>query len=267
MWRAAAGPAMAALLAGCAGPAAPSTESVLRFSPELAEDFDALPRVALDTPQAQAINAALDRIDARDRQNRDDCLSLKPQNDNVTWGRTVETSMAGPRFVSIVVSQGEYCGGAHPNWVRAPLVFDLDTGRLIDWRRFLPADMTAQLDDEDADKWGRAAYLKSPTLKAWFAERALAGMDAYGRENCADVYDDGEGDYWGLTIWPDAKTGGLILQSAGLAHAEMGCFTEVAMSPQEVKRRGVARELTHALDAAHRAGLWRDAPPEQEETR
>ncbi len=263
--RIAAGLAMAALLAGCGGPDAPEADSILRFSPDLAAQFQALPRVALTTPQALAVNAALGQIDARDRQNREDCLSTKPQNDNVEWGRTVDVPMSGPRFVSILMTQGEYCGGAHPNWGRTALVFDLETGRLVNWRTFLPAEMTAEMNDDDADNGVSAAYLKSPTLKAWFAPRALAGMDSYGREECAAIYDEGGSDDWGLTIWPDAKTGGLTLQSEGLAHAEMGCFTDVAMPLGELKRRGVRRELTDALEAAHHARLWRDASPEPEE--
>lgn len=265
--RAAAGLAMTVLLAGCGGPDVPKAQSALRFSPDLAENFQALPRVALETPEAQAVNAALDRVDARDRESREDCLSMKPHNDNVEWGRTVDVAMSGPRFVSIVMTRGEYCGGAHPNWDRPALVFDLQTGRLIDWRAFLPAGMTAEMHDDDADEWVSAAYLKSPELKAWFAARAMAAMDEYGRKECADIYGQGGHDEWGLTIWPDAKAAGLILQSAGLAHAEKGCFTEVTMSLRELKRRGVRRELTDALEVAHRSHLWRDGYREPEEGR
>ncbi len=266
MW-AAAGLMSAALLAGSMGSATPAQDTILQFPSDATEDFQALPRVGLETPQARAINAALDRIDTRDRENRAMCLEAKTENDNVQWGRSVEAPMMGPRFVSLVVSQGEYCGGAHPNWARYPLVFDLETGRLIDWRGVLPANMIVALNDQDADRWVRAAYLQSPRLKAWFAERALAGMDPRSREDCGYLYGEDEHNSWGLEIWPDAKAGGLTLQTAGLAHAETGCLAEVVMSLDEMRRQGVRPDLIEAIDTAHRAHLWRDAPSEPDTAR
>lgn len=260
--RAAAGLACLALLVGCAPSHEPGARSALQFSPDLAEDFGSLPRVAGDTPQTRAINAALDRVDARDRENRASCLEMKPWNDNVEWGRTVDAPMTGPRYVSIVMSQGDYCGGAHPWWNRTALVFDLETGRLIDWTAWLPAEMATPIKAEEADRWVRPAFLESPSLKAWFAERVLAGMDEYGRRECSELYAEDQRDEWGLTAWPDAKGGGLTLQSAGLVHADMGCHGDVLMPLSELKRRGVAPELVEAIEAGHRAGLWRDAPPE-----
>jgi hypothetical protein len=265
--RAAASLAMIALLAACNGADKPEPQSALRFSPDIAEDFPALPRMTGDASQAREINAALDRVDADHRSFRADCLTMKPRNDNVFWSRSVEAPMTGPRFVSILISQGDYCGGAHPSWGRTPLAFDLETGRLIDWKAWLPADMAAPILDEEADKRMQPAVLTSPTLKAWFAERALAGMDSWGRKQCADVYGDAGLAGWNLVAWPDAKAGGLRLQTSGLAHAAMGCHMDVLMPLSDLRRRGVRREFTDALQAAHRAGLWRDAPPEREAAR
>jgi hypothetical protein len=256
-----AGLAMAALLAGCGAAYAPPQPVDLQYGPDLAEGFGALPRVEADTPQAQAVNTALDQVDARDRANRESCLEAKAQNDNVEWGRSVAVPMKGPRFISIVMDQGDYCGGAHPNSGRTPLVFDLETGRLIDWKAWLPADMAAPIDNQDADA---AAALQSPTLKAWFAERALAEMSPEGKAECAELYSEQWRDEWRLAAWPDAKAGGLRLQTAGLAHASKGCETEVLMPLRELKRRGVAREFTAALEVAYRTGQWRDAPKERE---
>ena len=263
--RAAAGLACLALLAGCAPSKEPRATSALQFSPDLAEDFGSLPRVTGETPQARAINAALDRVDARDRENRASCLEMKSRNDNVEWGRTVEAPMTGPRLVSIVMTRGDYCGGAHPSWDRTALVFDLETGRLVDWTAWLPSGMAKPIRHESSDQWVRPGALDSPLLKAWFADRVLAGMDEYGRRECADFYSESRRDSWGLTAWPNAKAGGLTLQSAGLAHAEMGCHADVLMPLRELKRRGVAPELVDAIEAGHRARLWRDGPPEPEE--
>lgn len=262
----AAGLAVAALLAGCDGPQQPAPQSALSFSPDLAEDFAALPRIAAATPQAAAINGALDRLDANSVESRTSCLELRTQNDNVFAGRTVDAPMTGPRFVAIVVTSGNYCGGAHPNWGRTPLVFDLETGRLIDWRDWLPADMVEPMTDTEADRYTQPAVLQSLTLKAWFAQQALSEMDANGRAACAEIFGDYEPDWWSLNAWPDAKAGGLRLQTSDLAHASMGCHTDILMPLRDLKRRGAHREFTDALEAAHRANLWRDGAPETEGT-
>jgi hypothetical protein len=172
--------------------------------------------------------------------------------------------MTGPRFVSLLITRGRYCGGAHPDWEQSALVFDLETGRMIDWSTFLPADLAVQMRDEGADEWVRPAYLTSPALKAWFAERAMDGMSLEGRQECAGLYGDDGGDSWGLQARPDAKAGGLTLQTAGLAHAETACHMDVTMPLDELRRRGVHPDLVAAIETAHRAGLWRDASPEPE---
>ncbi|MDY6923819.1 MAG: hypothetical protein SWI22_07675 [Pseudomonadota bacterium] len=264
--RAAVGLAWIALLAGCMAVETPTASSTLRFSPALAEGFDALPRVVGETPQARAVNAALDRIDVGDREERASCLEMKRHNDNVEWGRSVEAPMIGPRFVSLVVNRGSYCGGAHPWWSRTPLVFDLETGRPINWTDWLPPEMATPIHAEDPDLGSGPPVLDSPALKAWFAARVLAEMTEYGRRECAELYAEDQRESWGLTAWPDARAGGLTLQSAGLVHADMGCHAEVVMPLDELKRRGGGRDLIEAIGSGRRDRLWRNAPPEPERT-
>lgn len=248
--------ASAFLTAGCA-PAqseGPTAAPRLVWSASLAEHFDALPRVAADTPEAREINAYLDRIDVGDRAERADCLAAG--GDNVEWGRSVEAPMTGPRFVSVLLTTGYYCGGAHPSWGQKSLTFDLESGRLADWAGFLPDDM-ALPRYEAGDQWPQ--LLRSPSLKAWYARQAIAQRRMpEGEDDCAEVLKGSEP----LDVWPDAQTGGLALQVSGLAHAAAACTETVVMPLAELRRRGVDPALVDAIEAAHRAGQWRPLPPE-----
>ncbi|MBW8304481.1 MAG: hypothetical protein K0M78_11200 [Brevundimonas sp.] len=248
--------ASAFLTAGCA-PAqseGPAVAPRLVWSAPLAEDFDALPRVADDTPEAREINAYLDRIDVSDRAERADCLA--GGRDNVEWGRTVKAPMTGPRFVSVLLSTGYYCGGAHPSWGQKSLTFDLESGRLVDWAGFLPDDM-ALPRYQAGDQWPQ--LLRSSSLKARYAREAIAQRRMpEGEDECAEVLMDSEP----LDVWPDARTGGLALQVSGLAHAVSACTETVVMPLAELRQRGVDPALIDALETAHRTGQWRPLPPE-----
>ena len=141
-------------------------------------------------------------------------------------------------------------------------MLDLEIGRPIDWKAWLPADMgTARIDDASVARMS-PAYLKSPTLQAWFSTLALQKMDEAGRADCGALYSEDGREGWGLILWPDAKSGGLTFQTEGLAYAETACQTVVTMPIAELRRRGVGGKLIDAIDAAHRQGRWRDFPPE-----
>lgn len=248
--------ASALLTAGCAAAQSegPAAGPRLVWSGPLAEHFDALPRVAGTTPQAREINAYLDRIDVSDRAQRADCLA--EGGGNVEWSRSVEAPMTGPRFVSVLLTTGYYCGGAHPSWQQKSLTFDLESGRLADWSDFLPDDM-ALPRYEASDRWPQ--LLRSPSLKAWYGREAIAKRRmAEGEDDCAEVLLD----YEPLDVWPDARTGGLALQVSGLAHAVSACTETVVMPIAELRRRGVDSTLIDAVEAAHRASQWRAPPPE-----
>ncbi|HEX8661303.1 MAG TPA: hypothetical protein VF686_05515 [Brevundimonas sp.] len=259
--RIAAGLACLGLLTGCGftepSGAAVHSASPLRWGPDIADDFHALPRVAADTRQARAINGFLDSLDVRDREERSTCLAESPEN--VEWGRFIEAPMTGPRFVSLIVTIGYYCGGAHPYWTQTHYTFDLHTGQQVDWSVLLPDDMSRPLQEP---RYSWPALLASPSLTAWFAERALAGMDERGRDDCGYVYGLEGRKYWSLAVWPDAKEGGLGLQPVGLAHAETGCLVSATIPLAELRRRGAAPELTDAIEAAQAAESWHGPRPE-----
>lgn len=259
--RAAAGLACLVLLTGCGAARSPAAEvaSPLTWGADIAEDFEALPRVAGDSPADRAINAFLDGLDARDRESRSNCLTEGPEN--AQWGRSVAAPMTGPRFVSIIVTRGDYCGGAHPNWSETHYTFDLLTGTHVDWPALLPAGMSARIHEPE---YSWPATLASPSLTAWFAQRALAGLDRDVQDTCASTYGpEGRGSL-GLGVWLDAKENGLGLQLIPSHHAEIACVTSLTIPAADLRRRGVSAELVDAIETAHRERLWRDRRPESE---
>lgn len=260
-----AAPLIASLLltAGCAAPGVttPAQSDGLTWAPPLADGFEALPRVSGDTPPAREINAFLDRMDVRAREERGECLSdASTLSDNREWGRSVEAPMTGPRFLSLLVTTGYYCGGAHPDWAQKALTFDLMSGRQVDWATQLPADM-ALPRHEASDHWPQ--LLKSPSLIAWYGRQAVAQRQAAvaGEDECAEVLTNGS-DVGALNIWLDARSEGLAAQVTGLAHVVAACTETVIMPLDELQRRGANPAMIEALEAAHRQNRWRPASPE-----
>lgn len=241
------------LLAACGRSTAADAQVALTFSPDLAEGFAALPRINADTPQARAVNRRLDLRDARDWENRSECLTMKAQNDNVEWTRLVEVPMTGPRFISLLITTGDYCGGAHGNWEQTSMTFDLSTGEALYWSTMLPEDM-AFPRYETTDHWPQ--LLRSRSLKVWYGQQASTQRRQAGEDDCAEVLLDSEP----LDAWLDAEKGGLALQVVGLAYAASACAETVVMPPSELRKRGAAAELVEALEDAHRNGRWRRFP-------
>jgi len=257
--RAATGLAALALLTCVAGTGAAASDPPdpipLRWAGPLAKDFAALPRVTADTPQARAVNAALDGYDAFARADRSDCLAYAETNDNIRWSREIAVPMTGPRFLTVVITKDSYCGGAHGDWRSIPLTFDLETGGLIDWSEWLPDGLT-EPRYEAAGLWPQ--MLRSQKLQTWYAGRALASMDDFARETCAETLADTEQSE--LLFWLDAKGGGLGMRAEGFAYARSGCGVPVVMPVDELERLGAKPELVQILRTATRDRLWRDHP-------
>jgi hypothetical protein len=109
----------------------------LKPSPPLMKDADALPRLLSGTPPAviKTINATLAQVDAQALRDARDCLRIKGSD----CGRGVSTTMQGPAFLSLVANQSFSCAGAaHPDSETQALVYDLTTGKFVDWEKLLP---------------------------------------------------------------------------------------------------------------------------------
>ena len=54
----------------------------------------------------------------------------------------------------------------------------------------------------------------------------------------------------GLAVWPDAKTGGLVLLLNDLPHAEQACGGTVLVSLPTLRQEGASPDLLRAIGAA-----------------
>lgn len=103
----------------------------------VAPGLDALPRIAVpQSPGQRRINVALAGLDAAVRTAWTSCKANGGKY--AEWQRSVEVPMRGPRFLSVVITDDVYCGGLHPNVSVQAVVYDLGTGRPVDWTTLLP---------------------------------------------------------------------------------------------------------------------------------
>ena len=153
------------------------------------------------------------------------------------WLRSVDVTMAGPHYVSLVASDSYDCG-AYPNDdVLSAFVFDLETGLPVDWIALFPAGASAVS--------GTAADGTDLGLVAWpgLARRVNDRADPA----CKDVIDTDHA----FSVWPDARDGVLRAVPAELPHAVQACATPVSFTAGELRRFGFAARLVDALDHAH----------------
>jgi hypothetical protein len=208
----------------------------------------AFPRVAASpavSPEAMArINGSLQRLDATVREAAKDCQTSAKEDegkvDPDAWGRTITVTMKGPRFLSFLASDDIYCGGAYPDASPLPMVYDLTTGRPLNWLKVLPPNAKASLDAAgDGTTIGVVAW---PALSAAVMSKA--------DKDCQDAFGDpaGPGPF---LLWLDAATGSLVADVDGLGHAFADCAGPYTFTVPEARKLGVSSELLDSLDAAH----------------
>lgn len=227
--------------------AAPArADGPVRLQPGRALFMDAqgTPRVTGGTAkQVRArINAALAAADARLRAGMKECMMVSsglPDGPPSTWQRTVSVTQAGPRWLSVLVSDDFYCGGAHPNNDVFPLVFDLRTGRPPDWTRLLPPALAGEAALDTAGDGSPVGLVRSPAL--------LQLARGAARPDCKDVLDADSGRF---VIWPEQ--GGLTAVIFGLAHVVQACADGISLPPARLRALGGAA-LADTLAPARRA--------------
>jgi hypothetical protein len=190
-------------------------------------------------------NAALNSLNAKVAAVASDCRHDfreqqpgKPGRD--VWQREVDITMRGPRFLSLLATDSYYCGGMSPNdGLLLPLVYDLKSGRPVDWLTLLPTGAKAVLDT--AADGSRVGVVVWP----WLRRRAIHNADG----ECKSAFTDFAEVTFGL--WLDAKKGALMAQPSGFPHAEAACAETISISVDEAARIGVAKELVESLKSAH----------------
>jgi len=101
----------------------------------------------------------------------------------------LELSVEGG-FLSLVSHEGFFCAGAaHPDSNRLALVFDLSTGKSVDWEQLLPGK--AQTKKFDADLEARpssGSLISSDAIWALYKKSAL--LEDGNDPDCAGVFDE-----------------------------------------------------------------------------
>ena len=99
----------------------------LQSPPPVAKEAVAMPLIANPSDDAERrINAALKRLDANLRKAIRDCKGHDGSPGD--WVRKVEPTMRGPGYLSYVIRDMSFCGGAYPPSGTMAIVYDLETG-------------------------------------------------------------------------------------------------------------------------------------------
>lgn len=221
--------AVTLLALGPAAYAANSGAPALRTSPDIAKGLQAFPRLEGDTKAAATINQALAAADAQVAGEAKGCI--EDSEGKGSWKRNVEVTLKSARFISFVAHDDYYCGGPYPDTNILALVYDLNTGAPVDWKRLIPgvAEQPEQAEAADAPQ---ARTISSPALLALYtAASARRGRDA----DCNDALAAGSDEPTQLLVWPDAGAKGLAIAIPGLPHAARVCGGPLTIPADKLK--------------------------------
>ncbi len=225
-----------------ASAAAPKSVKIAR-RPALSKGVGAFPRIVGGAaPEAMArINKSLDGADRRARQGVKECLSQAAGQGD--YARSVSVVMAGPRYLSLVARENYFCGGAYPDSDVLALVYDLDTGGLVDLKKLVGALATKTALDS-AEDGSRIGTIASDKLSSLYRE---GEKRENGDAECVDFLKDAD---LAFIAWPDAKAGGLVVSPTTLPHVVRACGDDVTIKPDALKASGADPALLDALVGA-----------------
>jgi hypothetical protein len=156
-----------------------------------------------------------------------------------SWRQDVKVTMTGPAFLSLVANADFYCGGAHPYGFTSVAVFDLRTGKPADplaW--FLPSS-NASLAPQDEDD----SLLENSVVAAGL----LQAYKVATRHECDNTYSDDQS----FLVWPDAKSGTVMIQADRLPGCCEACGIAIGLTLGQVRTLGFAETFLQAIKIAH----------------
>jgi hypothetical protein len=189
-------------------------------SPDLADGVAALPRLTAPSPAAARINADFAAPDADAAKFGADCNTDPPRS---LHERFTTVTFAGPAYLSLLDRTSFNCpGAAHPNYVAAPLTYDLASGDEVDWQALFPSVLLARGSQPQPD-----AVKASPTLVALYFAHATA-MDAECRGELVRFPPS-------FAVWRDADEGAMVLMQASHPRVMRSCADAVTL-PLTIQR-------------------------------
>jgi len=226
-----------------------SPDLVLIRPPRIAKDIAAMPQIAHPADDAQRrINAALKRLDTAVAVAAPDCRkdAQGPDAAAAYWARKVDAPMAGPGYLSIVITDDAFCGGAHPNTATMSIVYDLRTGRPVDWTKLLPPSLTGKIALAKGMDGTRMVTLTSPELLKLYLD-AYRHSDSGRDPECMDAVTPG--DPPASMVWLDAKQHGLAVQF-DLSHVVQNCAIPMIIPASVLRAKGADASMIAAIEAA-----------------
>ena len=219
----------------------------VRMTASIAPRLAAMPRIARPADTAERrVNAALDRLDRTVRKALAVCRS--DQAHQAFWQRTVEVPMRGPRFLLLVVADDVDCGAQHPYASTMAVVYDLRTGRPVDWAVLLPAELAAGRVLAEGRDGTRTVRLTSSRVRDLFL-RFYDHGEADAASDCKGVVTRATAEGFAASAWLDGKDGNLVLQT-DLAPFVQSCADPVFVPVATLRELGARTELVDALTHA-----------------
>jgi len=223
--------------------------TIVRLAPvrQMREDVDLWPLILHPKSSAERrINAALTRLNEDLKNKVNDCLSgefawSKDSFSSGEWQRATKVTMRGPRLLSMVAADGFYCGGAHPDDDLTVVVFDLDTGEQLDWHAQVSNSAGSSLPKTAVGDENGTPPLTLPELQVIYATAQ--------EDHCKDYFEDERS----FVLWPDAESGTLVAEVAGLPHVALPCKNELKLTIEKARKLGFDESLLEAIQEAHRA--------------
>ena len=236
--------------------ARPKDEQIIRLAPirQLRKGVDAWPLILNpSSPAEQRVNATLMLMNDRLKMALRDCDAaygkwVDSASDSTAtggmaygdWSRTVTITMTGPRYLSLVATDGVFCGGAHPGEDQIALVFDMATGMPVNWLTRIPNSAGASNYSDTVADGSIADALALPALRRMSITAAVP--------ECRDAFNDPQP----FLLWPDARKERLVAQPFDMPHAVQACAEEIDLTIEQARQLGFAEDLLEAIREAHR---------------
>jgi hypothetical protein len=162
--------------------------------------------------------------------------------------------MRAPGFLSFAVTDSWMCeGAAHPDSATFSIVYDLVTGRPVDWTHLLPASLTGKVALEEEADGTKIVTLASKRLFQLYMAGYRAGQaPSSDLDDCKQALQGEATDGPpGMMVWLDAKGHGLAVE-VGLPHIEAACEEPVVIPAALLRTEGAQPSLLKALDGQPR---------------
>jgi hypothetical protein len=222
----------------------------LQVLPPVRPDVASMPLIVDPADAAEnGINDALRRLDATVGKAANDCKGFDGKTGD--WTRTIDVPMRGPGYISFVIHDSVFCGGAHPDDATMSIVYDLRTGTPVDWTHLLPLSLIGNVALAEGADGTKMVTLASKRLYDLYLRGYHRGDESADTQaECKQVIGDAGNDGPpAMMPWLDAKAGGLAIQF-DLPHAVQVCAQAVVIPAETLRLEGAQRALVDAFQNA-----------------